>query len=151
MKVEVRPASMDDIAVLAAGMRQADREEVLASSGHGPEESLAYSLQVSTVAWTGLISDEPVCMFGVAPISVLSGRGAVWMLGTDGIERWPRTFLRRCHPCVETMLAVYPTLENYVADGNALSKAWLEWLGFTLADSVVLLGGVPFRHFSRAI
>lgn len=130
-------------------MRRADREEVLASSGHQPEESLVYSLKVSTAAWTGLIDDEPVCMFGVAPISVLAGRGAAWMLGTDTLERWPRTFLRRCRPCVEVMQAVYPKLENYVADGNALSKAWLKWLGFTLADSVVLLGGVPFRHFSR--
>lgn len=148
MKVEIREAVPGDIPALAAAMRQADRDEVKASHGHSAEEALASSLAASSRAWTGLIGGEPVCMFGVAAISVLAGRGAPWMLGTDRIDRWPRTFLRRCRPCVKAMLSVYPWLENYVAENNAVSRAWLKWLGFTLAtEPVTLPNGVQFRHF----
>jgi len=150
MKTEVRHASADDIPVIAAAMRAADRAEVSASHGHTPEQALTSSLACSTEAWTGLIDDVPVCMFGVGPISILAGRGAPWMLGTDTIERWPRTFLRHCRPCVAAMLAVYPFLENYVDDRNEKSKQWLRWLGFTLAETPVTLpNGVAFRHFAK--
>lgn len=148
MLVEIREATVDDIPALAAGMRQADRDEVEASHGHNAEEALTSSFAWSSRAWTGLINGEPVCMFGVGPISVLAGRGAPWMLGTTLVERWPRTFLRRCRPCVAAMLAVYPWLENYVDERNTLSQKWLAWLGFTLAaEPVTLTNGARFRHF----
>ena len=148
MKAEVRQACHEDIQAIAAAMRAADVAEVSASHGHTPEAALASSLEHSTAAWTGLIDGVPVCMFGVGPISILAGRGAPWMLGTDGIDKWPRTFLRRCRPCVAAMLAVYPYLENYVDDRNDKSKLWLRWLGFELDDRTVMLpNGVAFRHF----
>lgn len=148
MRAEIREATADDIPALAAAMRQADREEVDAAHGHTAEEALAASLAGSTRAWTGLVDGEPVCMFGVGPISVLAGRGAPWMLGTDRLERCPRTFLRRSRTCVAAMLAVYPWLENYVAEKNTVSIAWLRWLGFTLAEEPVTLpNGSQFRHF----
>lgn len=152
MKVEIREATLDDIPHLAARMRQSDRDEVAASTGHTAEEALTSSLLGSTQTWTGLIDGEPVCMFGVGPLSVLAGRGAPWMLGTDTLERWPRTFLRRCRPCVAAMLSVYPWLENYVDERNTLSKKWLAWLGFTLAEEpVTLVNGARFRHFEMKL
>lgn len=152
MKVEVRDALPEDIPALAAAMRAADRDEVQAAHGHTPEEALTASLQASTRAWTGLIDGEPVCMFGVGPISVLTGRGAPWMLSTTLVERWPRTFLRRCRPCVSAMLSVYPCLENYVDERNTLSKKWLAWLGFRLAEQpVTIRGGAQFRHFAMEV
>lgn len=148
MRVEIRQAVAEDIPALAEAMRAADVAEVLASSGSAPAEALRASLAASSQAWTGLIEGEPVCMFGVAAVSILSGRGAPWMLGADRLERYPMTFLRRCRPCVAAMLAVYPALENYVDERNALSKRWLRWLGFKLADKTVRLpSGVEFRHF----
>lgn len=148
MKAEVRPASAADIPVLAARMRQADRDEVMASHGHDPESALRSSLAASTMAWTGWINDEPACMFGVGPISVLAGRGAPWMLGTDLIDHWPRLFLRRSRGCVQRMLAVYPYLENFADERNVKTLAWLRWLGFRLAGAAVTLpSGARFRHF----
>jgi len=148
MRVEIREARQEDIAALAERMREADRQEVQASHGHTADEALTSSLAASTVAWTGLINGEPICMFGVGPISILAGRGAPWMLGTDLIEKSPKTFLRRCRPCVSRMLSVYPYLENYVHEQNSVSIKWLRWLGFTLADEPVTLpNGAQFRHF----
>lgn len=148
MRVEVREAMPEDIPAIAVAMRHADRAEVEASHGHSAEEALTSSLAASTAAWTGLIDGVPVCMFGVGPIAILAGRGAPWMLGTDHIDKWPRTFLRRCRPCVTAMLAVYPYLENYVDDRNEKSKQWLRWLGFKVAaEPVTLRNGAVFRHF----
>lgn len=148
MKVDILPAQQEDVARIAARMRAADRAEVAASHGHDPETALTASLAASTVAWTGWIDGEPVCMFGVGPIAILAGRGAPWLLGTDLVEVWPRAFLRRCRPCVARMLAVYPYLENFVDDRNEVSKKWLGWLGFTLAaEPVTLISGAKFRHF----
>lgn len=148
MRVEVRPAAAADIPRIAERMRAADRDEVAASHGHDPLAALTASLDASTKAWTGWIDDEPVCMFGVGPIAILAGRGAPWMLGTETLERWPRTFLRRCRPCVKSMLAVYPLLENYVDERNEVSKKWLVWLGFSLAEEpVTIRGGAKFRYF----
>lgn len=147
MRVEIREARAEDIAPLAERMRPADRDEVWAAHGHTPEQALQVSLDASTMAWTGLVDGEPVCMFGVGPISILGGRGAPWLLGTDKIERWPRTFLRRCRRCVKAMLTVYPTLENFVDDRNEVSKRWLRWLGFEMGQTVTLPNGTGFRYF----
>lgn len=148
MNVEIREARAEDIPHLAEHMRKGDRDEIMASHSHSAEDALRSSLEVSTAAWTGLIDGEPVCMFGVGPVSVLAGRGAPWLLGTDKIERFPRTFLRRCRRCVQRMLTVYPLLENFVHEENTVSKQWLAWLGFELADApVTIVGGAQFRYF----
>lgn len=154
MRGEVRLATVEDIAPIAARMRAADRDEIAASHGHTPEQALSASLAGSTAAWTGLIDDEPACMFGVGPIAILAGRGAPWMLGAEVLDRMPRRFLRqeflpRCRESVQAMLAVYPMLENYVDDRNTASKKWLRYLGFALAaEPVMLPSGVNFRHFA---
>lgn len=152
MRAEVRPATPEDVAPIAAAMRAADREEVRASHDHTAEQALAASLAASTAAWTGVIDGEPVCMFGVGPVSILGGTGAPWMLGTARLEQYPRTFLRRCRPCVAAMRAVYPMLANYVDDRNEVSKRWLAWLGFTFDDNpIVARSGVAFRKFSMGV
>jgi hypothetical protein len=149
VRAEVREARGEDIPALAATMRPADVAEVAAAVGLGPEAALRASLAASTRAWTGLIDDVPVVMFGVGPASILSGLGRPWMLAAEALERHPVTFLRRCRPCVAAMLAVYPSLGNYVDDRNTVSKRWLGWLGFRLAEGTVkAASGVAFRHFS---
>ncbi len=151
---EVRAASAEDIASVAARMRAADLAEIAASHGHTPEQALTSSLAGSTRAWTGTIDGTPVCMFGVGPIAILAGRGAPWMLGTEALESMPRKFIRQvfmpqCRRAVADMLAVYPMLENYVDDRNAVSKKWLRRRGFKCAaEPVMLPSGVQFRHFA---
>lgn len=134
MKVEVRSATLSDAAYVADNMREDDRLEVWASSRSDATTAVLRSVSVSTHAWVGYYDGRPVCVFGVAPLSMVSGEGTPWLLGTDELVRRPRAFLRRCHRYVAEMLAVYPILTNYVHDGNEASKAWLGWLGFTLHD-----------------
>ena len=101
MKPEIIPASADHIPAIAAHVREADRAELWAASCSTPEQALARSLGASRLAWTGTIDGVPVCMFGVAPASILGDVGRPWMIGTDHLDRHPFVFLRRCKGCVK--------------------------------------------------
>lgn len=133
--VEIAPVEAEHIVAVAAAMRPADRDEVWASSRSEPVDALLRSVLASTDACVGLMDGEPACLFGVAPLSLLSGRGSPWMLGTDLVDRNPVPFLRRCRPVVARWLSVYPTLENHVDARNVVAQRWLRWLGFTLEEA----------------
>lgn len=136
-RVDIIPADAGHIHAIASGMRAADVEEVRASLGLNPQEALEFSLSSSTMAWTGTVDGEPVCMFGVSRRSMLDGSvGTPWLLGTDAIERHQAAFLRRNKGIVKEMLAAYPVLRNWVDARNTLSIRWLKWLGFEFGSPV---------------
>ena len=146
---KVVPAHSDHIYWLANKMRRADRDEVAAEGGRGPYAALRDSLASSAVAWTGLVNDEPVCMFGVSPIDILGGVGSPWLLGTDKIRKHSVTFLKLNRLYIPKMLDLFPHLVNYVDVRNALSIRWLRWLGFAVDDKAVPYGirAMPFYRF----
>lgn len=149
MRIDVIPATPEHAADLAPRLRHADADEVWASGRYRPAEALRLSLGLSLMAWTGLVDDVPMCIFGVSPVSLMSGHGAPWMLGAEGLERHAVPFLRRNRAYVAEMLALCPRLENHVDARNALSIRWLRWLGFTIHPAAPFGPfGVPFHRFT---
>ena len=109
---------------------------------------LETGLRTSTFACAGIINGEVVTIFGVAPASMIGGNGIPWLVGTDALEEYQRTFLRRCGKVVNAMLAVYPYLENYVDARNHTARIWLHWLGFTIEEPQPFgIHGLPFHRF----
>lgn len=151
-KAAIVPATWEHVGVVAAAMRAADVAEVWASSRSTPYEALKHGMDTSSLVWTGTIDDEPICIFGVAPLSLLGGIGVPWLLGTDAVERHQRIFLRHCRPVVADMLSVYNHLVNFVDERNTVSQRWLRWLGFAL-DEPEPFGpdGLPFRRFQLRV
>jgi len=142
------PATAAHIAEMLPHVRQADIDEFLAINGSTPEQVLLTGLKISTFACAGLINGRVVTIFGVAPGSMIGGTGTPWLVGTDDLERYQRTFLRRCRNVVNAMLSVYPYLENYVDERNHVAKAWLHWLGFRLEDAAPFgTAGLNFHRF----
>jgi hypothetical protein len=143
------PAHSDHIDWIARNMRKADVEEAAAATDTGPCRALRESLVRSDLAWTGLVDDRPVCMYGVCPIDILGGKGSPWLLGTDEVERYAVTFLRANKRYVAQMLDLYPHLENYVDVRNELSIKWLRWLGFQFDPQPIPYGvwEMPFFRF----
>lgn len=142
------PATVAHIAEMLPRVRQADIEEFLAINGSTPEQVLLTGLKISTFACAGLINGRVVTIFGVAPGSMIGGTGTPWLVGTDDLEHYQRTFLRRCRNVVNAMLSVYPYLENYVDERNHVAKAWLHWLGFRLEDAAPFgIEGLNFHRF----
>lgn len=127
-------------------MRQADRDEVEAVSGRTPYEALSLSFRKSAVAHTALIGGRPEVMFGAGDINILAGVGAVWLLGTDAVERHHRAFLRGSIQWRDQLFERYDVMRNFVDVRNSVSIRWLEWLGATFSDPVMLRGHA-FRLF----
>lgn len=149
MTPRIVAAQVEHVPLIAPLVREADRVELWAASRTTPFDALAYGVEHSTSAWTGFIGDDPVCMFGVVPASLLGGIGVPWMLGTDAIVRYQFTFLRGSRPCVDRMRSLYDSLANYVDDRNVVAQRWLRWLGFHLEHAEPHgPDGMPFRRFT---
>ena len=134
-KYRVVPAQAGHIPHLAANMREADRREVMASHGHGPEAALRGSFERSAMAWTILLDDVPAIMGGVCPAGgVLSVTGRPWLLATPDMDRLPRSFVAKVsRACLsKAMPRHFLRLENWCHADNARSLRWLAWCGFCL-------------------
>lgn len=121
---------------IADNLRKADLDEIKAAGNSSARECLANGLNVSSKCWVALIDDEPACVFGVAPISILGGVGAPWLLGTDKLFKVRRRFLTDSRIYFKEMLKLYPVLQNYVDARNSMSIRWLKWLGFSILPAV---------------
>lgn len=146
MKIELLVASAADIPALCADARPQDVDEMHAM-GTTFEDALRQGVELSTWAVTGCVDGVPVCMFGVAPGSVLNGQGVPWMLGTNALVRHEKAFLRRCKGVVAAMLRTYPRLLNVVDERNDKARQWLAWLGFRFDPHSFQLGSHRFRVF----
>lgn len=148
VKTYIELATSEHVKAILPSVRQADIDEFIAASGQTPEEVLNLALRVSTRAWAGIADGNVVNMFGVAPASLLSGKGIPWMVGSDHIDLHKRAFLKGSRLALGGMLELYPHLENYVDQRNHLAKAWLHWLGFKLEDPAPYgVQGLPFHRF----
>ncbi len=151
-KVEIRDIEEGDVAVLVRNMREHDKMEVNAATHMGLRNAVQTSVIMSTYSKTGLVNDELVCMWGVCPISLLSGSGSPWMLGTDLIKKKQRIFLRRSKPWLDDIRKDYRYLENFVDARNTLSIKWLKWLGFEMDEAEPYgIHGEPFHKFTMEI
>jgi hypothetical protein len=147
--IEVVPATMEHVEAMAPRMRRADVEEVWAANRSNPYDALRSSLALSWNAWAGVVDGVVMCIFGVTPLSLVTGCGVPWMLGATGLERYAMAFLRRNRRYVAEMLATFPRLENWVDARNGASIRWLRWLGFTLEPAAPWGAfGLPFHRFS---
>ena len=148
VKTCIELATIEHVQALLPDVRQADIDEFIAASGQTPEEVLNLALRVSTRAWAGIADGQVVNIFGVAPASLLGGKGIPWMVGSTHIDLHKRAFLRGSRAALADMLSLYPHLENYVDQRNHLAKAWLHWLGFRLEDPAPYgVQGLPFHRF----
>lgn len=144
----VAAALPEHAADLAPRLREADRREVAAFSGADAGEALMRGVRESSLAWTIIRDGRPLACFGVAPMSLLGATGVPWLLGSDDVRGISLAFLRGGRMFVESMLARFRRLENYVDARNTVSVNWLRWLGFTVHPAqragVELL---PFHRF----
>lgn len=148
IKAQIVPATAEHIESMLPHVRQADVDEFLATNGWSPRRVLETGLKTSTFCCAGIINGKVVTIFGVAPASMIGGSGIPWLVGTDALEKYQRTFLRRCGKVVNAMLTVYPYLENYVDARNNAARVWLHWLGFTLEEPKPYgIHSLPFHRF----
>lgn len=135
---------------LAPRMRAADRLEIWAANHSLPYEGLMTAVSRSREKWAVEKAGRCVCIFGVVPTVILTGRGSPWLLGSDELHDIRIPFLRHSGPIIERLLERYETLNNWVHEGNALSLAWLRWLKFEIGEARPYgVEGLPFHPVTR--
>jgi hypothetical protein len=150
MRGYVIPAKAEHIIEIACNIREHDRREINAATNIGIMQAIYRSYRLSTSCYTGMVDDKPAIIFGVAPISVLSGVGAPWLIGTDGVDKVKRQFILECRTYLLSMGNTYPELRNYVDVRNNTSIRWLKWLGFEFSEPVEYgVNGELFYPFAR--
>lgn len=139
---------------MAPRLRQADLQEIAAGGFTSPVKALLTSLETSTERFCIEHDGEPIAIFGGGPAEKCSDSivrvGVPWMLGTDGISRQWRWFLRNSSTIVGLVQQHYDILFNLVDIRNDVHIRWLRWCGFTFGETLPHgINGEPFREFIR--
>lgn len=146
--VLIRPTQPGDAAALAANLRPSDLAECQAYGRGDIASGVISSANRSMLCWTAFIDGELAAILGCAPISVVSGIGSPWMLGTPVLDRHSRVLVRETPEYIGKMLNAFPHLVNFVHAKNTTSMRWLRRLGFTLhAAQPYGALGEPFHPF----
>jgi hypothetical protein len=146
-EITIRATQPGDAELLGANMRASDIAEVRAC-GHDPHEAARSSVAHSLLCWSAFADGELGCIIGCAPISIVSGIGSPWMLGTPVLDQHSRVLVRLTPRYIAEMLKAFPHLVNYAHAANTTSVRWLRRVGFTLAQAEPYGPlGEPFHRF----
>lgn len=145
-----RPPTDADIEHVAANMRAVDVLECRLFGDRAPLEALRQSVADSEWSFTAEVDDDPVAIFGLGDSEgLLSGKGAPWLLGVNGMARHGRKLLTFSAPYIERMRAEYEELENMVLASNHAAIRFLQWSGFEMS-APFMFKGIAARRFSRS-
>lgn len=146
--IVVRTSILKDVYYLSTRLRASDIDEIWASHNAVPHEALNRGFENSILCLTIEDNGDPICMFGVVPLNIISDKATIWMLGSDGIDRIKIRFIRNNRKIINELLDVYSHLSNYVSVDNFKSLQWLRWLGASF-DAPVIYGieGKLFQRF----
>lgn len=139
-----------DVEYVADNMRRADAKECLAV-GRTPKEALLMGYKHSAFCRTLVAPDgEPIAMVGVVPSEQYDEFGAIWLLGTRGIEKHGFRFLRYSKQALKECYEQtgYEAFYNATHKDNVVHHHWLKWLGFTFVRRLTI-GNSGFIEFVR--
>lgn len=134
VQFKVRGAEKGDGYELGPNLRQADKDEIFASTGvDDPAKNLESGLWNSDTCWTVTLEDEPIAIFGVTGDEDKTAN--VWMLGSDKIEdiRWQ--FLRESKTWLKKISKDYDMLWAFADARNIKHTDWYKWLGFEVTTT----------------
>lgn len=147
----VRPSTLEDCRFVADNMRTEDIAESWAASRLSPYDALCLSRNSSPVCLTLIEPDtgNPAALLGVN-VEADPMFGAIWLLGTPAIERFPITFLRHCKPMLSQLYdeTRCEAFYNYTHKPNSVHHRWLKWLGFIFIREVII-NDESFYEFVR--
>jgi hypothetical protein len=100
----------------------------------------------SSIVFTGLIDDEPVCIYGLIPPTLLSNRAYLWLLTTELADRQKFLFIRHSQVVIEEILKEYDHIVGDAKIDDARAMKWLKWLG---AEFSYPRDGISSFHITR--
>jgi hypothetical protein len=150
MGIEIAAVEPWHLERILATVRPADLAEINAIGLHNsPLAALQQSVAISQHSAVALHDGVPLCVFGVSPVSLLSGVGSPWLIGSVVLEQHTKELVARAPAYIRLMLRIYPRLENHVHAENRRAVRWLRAAGFTIHPPAPYgLRGELFHPFS---
>jgi hypothetical protein len=147
---KIVPATQAHIEMMVPIIRKADVEELWATGLYAPRAAMECGLLNSEECFVGFADDNPVCIYGVVPESMLGNVGVPWMVSTHYMDIHAGTFLRQSRTQVMETLGKFNKLLNFVDARNQRSIRWLKWCGFNVDKEPTPWGvfNMPFHKFS---
>lgn len=151
-EITIAPAYLEHAEPLVAEMRALDRQEAIATAGPDVLKTTQQSIALSYEPCAAHVPDGLLCVFGIAPASLMGDTAAPWALGTDRMTRNAAGVLRIAERYFVWARLRYPVLVNYVDARNTPSIRWLKRVGFTI-DPAAPFGveGLPFHRFHMGL
>ena len=144
--ITFRFVEQKDIEHVAKYMRFEDKREV-AKCGKEPKEILQVSVKASEFCLAAYYEGEPICIFGVAPETMLGQRHVAWLLGTEKINQCKKAYFKACKKALSMMLQKYPILCNAVDPEYEKAHKWLKALGAEFKGTKKVSTGIDFDYF----
>ncbi len=145
MRIEI--AKANHIRIIAATMRPRDIEEVRAGWSKEPAEAMNEALEASYFARTMFYDLEPLCIYGLAPLLVLSGSARFWIFASAAIDRHPLAFARACVKARDEVFANCTLATNLIDYEDRSAMRWMQWLGGRALLPFSSRGGRIFSQF----
>jgi hypothetical protein len=146
-RYRVVPATEEHVRQVAQRIRTADRAEIEAA-GLRVDAAMAASLRASLWCSAAICRGWVICVWGVSPVSLIGGIGEPWLIGTDLMIKFRKSFLLESRRELKRMLRTFPVLRNRVSAVHEESIRWLAWLGFAIGPEHPWgAKGAPFRVF----
>ena len=149
-KAWMRQATREDLISIAPRLRQADKDETIATTGLPPEAVLPMAPLEGTCVAGPREMNTPEMVLGTYPIIGSDNAGSVWMLSTDVLFDYAPRFAAASPVTVEAMHDGYDLLTNFIDERNTRHIIWLKWLGFRMIRRIDKFGphSLPFLEFA---
>ncbi len=138
------------ISSLASRLRDADKQEIKATSDLDSLQGLSRSVEASPICYTIMEDELPVAIFGTVPDD--TNVSLIWMLASDDLKRHSRQFIRESKNYIKQLHEESNSdlLWNLTDKRNTVHHKWLKWCGFSFIREVNWGSyNLPFNEFGR--
>jgi len=134
---------------IAMNLRAQDFDELYLFNGVNPFDVVLESWVMSSKRWIVLNkNDVAVAVLGVRPLDMYSDIGIPWLIGTKGLEKMKKFFVKYSKMILEEMKKGFKILINFVDAKYLKAVKWLDWCGFIIDDPIPCGAfKLPFHRF----
>jgi hypothetical protein len=122
VKIEIAIADPDRVRWMVP---LSDRMSILENE----KDNFERCLMLSSDLWVGIVNEELICFWGLAPSTLLSNSAHLWLYTVEALKKHEFVFVRKSQLVVEAMLDLYPTITGYTDRRRSKAIRWLKWLG----------------------
>lgn len=148
-EIVVYEAEAADVPLLAARMRETDREAA-GARGIEPARLLWWNFRLSLFRHSAFVDGQIGAMWGVRG-SALGGVGEPWLVGTNLMDRYPVTAVKMAFAEIAAMRSIWPRLAGLVMVSDVRACRFATFLGAAIAETEYREGVATFEFAREAV